>query len=100
MHSLNLISDAVIKARHKIPDQGPLEYFVHHNTIHHYENLDFFKAVTLASKDFDANAFMPEEYYWEQYQNQRITKENIIYEIELFKSKYNIKLLAISFIDY
>lgn len=92
MPSDNTIENAVSSAKHKIPEQGPLEYFVHHNTIHHYENLDFFKAVAIASKDYDANAFMPEEYYWEKYENQKISKDNIIYEINLFKSKYDIKL--------
>ncbi len=92
MPNYSNIKSALLNTKNKIPEQGPLENFVHHNTLHHYENLDFFEAVTLASKDYDANAFMPEEYYWEQYENQKINKNNIIYEIELFKSKYNISL--------
>lgn len=92
MHNIENIIKSINKIKHKIPEQGPLEYFVHHNTIHHYENHDFFHAVTIASQDFQSNAFMPDEYYQEQYDKQKISKENINYEIDLFKSKYNIKL--------
>jgi len=61
----------------KIPQQGPLEFFVHHNTLHHYEFMNFFDAVKVAAIEYNANAFMPEAFYAHKHRLGLI-KDNIL----------------------
>lgn len=65
----------------KIPQQGPLEFFVHHNTLHHYENMNFFDAVKKAASEYGANAFMPEEFYIQKFQRGLIKDDMLRQEI-------------------
>ncbi|WP_367605782.1 putative inorganic carbon transporter subunit DabA [Legionella sp. W05-934-2] len=92
MMSSDLISDVINKVFHAIPEQGPLEFFVHHNTLHHYEHLNFFDAVKKASQDFKSRAFMPEIYYWQQYHQHRIEKKDIDAAINEFLHRRELKV--------
>ena len=73
------IVKVIDKVKEKIPTQGPLEYFIHHNTIHHYEHMPFFEAVKKAAIEYSCQAFMPEEYYRNKYKN-RVIKRQFLYE--------------------
>lgn len=86
------LESVINKVKLSIPEQGPLEFFVHHNTLHHLEKIDFFSATKKASEIYNTNAFMSEEYYWDKYQNQCIEKKNILAEIDAFSEQNNIKL--------
>jgi len=90
--NVNSLSKVICIIKSKIPSQGPLGHFVHHNTLSHYENINFFEAVKIASKEYDANAFMNEEYYWNKYQNRKISEDSLINSIKDFKAKHNIQI--------
>lgn len=76
----------------KIPQQGPLEFFVHHNTLHHYEYMNFFEAVKRAAIEYSANAFMSEAFYLYKYKQGLIKDKLLHQEIEEFIDKNKIKL--------
>ena len=73
-NDFNEIRRIIKHVRKKISEQGPLEYFVHHNPLHHYEELPAYEAFKKASFDYDAAAFMPEPYYLEQIKFDRLDK--------------------------
>lgn len=62
---------------HYLPSQGPLKTFVHHNTLHHFENQEFFEAIDSAAKVFDANTALPETTYQDLYYAGRIDISDI-----------------------
>lgn len=78
-----LYEEIIKQVEKKLPEQGPLEYFVHHNTIQSYENMNFFDAVKKAAIDFNANAFMSEKFYIHKYGIKKIRHS------ELLKSVHN-----------
>ncbi|MCB9764487.1 MAG: DUF2309 domain-containing protein [Alphaproteobacteria bacterium] len=55
-----LLEHAVAHAAHLLPGQRPIEAFVHHNTLHPFEDMAFEDAVVLAADLYGARAFMPE----------------------------------------
>jgi hypothetical protein len=46
-------------AGHLVPEQNPLEQFVHHNTLHAYEHLPFEEALRAASAELGTAAALP-----------------------------------------
>jgi len=89
---MNSLQQTIDKIKTKISEQGPLEYFVHHNTIHHYEDLNFFDAVKKAAVDFNANPFMPEEFYIHKYNLRTIKRTELIRAIKGFIDKNQLDL--------
>ncbi|KTD46484.1 hypothetical protein Lqua_2587 [Legionella quateirensis] len=87
-----LLIESINQAMEHIPEQGPLEYFVHHNTIHHYQHLEFCDAVKKAALDYQCNAFMPEEFYWQEYANRGINKSDLFYEIDSYIKKHHLQI--------
>jgi hypothetical protein len=60
---LQRLHGIVEQAAHLLPRQGPIGVFVHHNTLHAYQNLPFEQAVLDASERFDAEPYMSEAAY-------------------------------------
>ncbi len=60
-------------AAHLLPTQGPIEVFVHHNTLHAFEEQSFHEAVKAAHRRFGANPYFPEARYREFLASGRIT---------------------------
>jgi uncharacterized protein YbcC (UPF0753/DUF2309 family) len=58
---------------HYLPSQGPIKTFVHHNTLHHFEDLEFFDAVDAAADVYGANTALPETTYQGLVTQGRIT---------------------------
>ncbi len=46
------ISDVIAELKHLLPSQTPLKDFIHHNSLHAFQELDFFKAIFTASELF------------------------------------------------
>ena len=72
-----LLAALVEGASHLLPGQRPIESFVHHNTLHCYEELPFEQAVVTAAQRFGAQAFMPEAKFREAWQSSRILDRDI-----------------------
>jgi uncharacterized protein YbcC (UPF0753/DUF2309 family) len=59
-------------AAHLLPSQGPITVFVHHNTLHAYEDLPFDEGVKAGGRQFGCHAFLTEEQYRQEFERGRI----------------------------
>ena len=66
------ILEAVEQAAHYLPAQGPIGVFIHHNTLHAFEEEPFEEAVIHASRLFGTEPFLPESRYREELARGRI----------------------------
>jgi uncharacterized protein YbcC (UPF0753/DUF2309 family) len=71
------LRQAVAHVAHLLPKQGPIGVFVHHNTLHAFENLPFEQAVLRASDLFGAEPYMAEAAYRAELARGRIHLEDI-----------------------
>ena len=60
-----------------LPEQAPLQFFVHHNTLHAFENLPFKDALKSASLKFFAEPFLSEENFQKALDSDRITAQDL-----------------------
>ncbi len=60
---LERIEHLVEHAAHWLPAQGPITVFVHHNTLHAFEDLPFADAVQRGMQVYGCHPFLPEERY-------------------------------------
>lgn len=78
-----IIQDAILFSKKYLLHQGPLDYFVHHNTLHSFEEYSFFDALTNASSLYGAKTNKSLRWYQSKLSEKRITKtdlETSIYE--------------------
>ncbi len=61
--------------KHYLPAQAPLKDFVHHNTLHSFQKLPFFKALQKASNSFGYKTTLSLKEYHSLYNNGTISKE-------------------------
>jgi len=66
------IGDLIAAAAHLLPAQGPIDVFVHHNTLHAFEDRPFEEAVVRAAAIFGTEPFLPESRYREELARDRI----------------------------
>src|SRR3954452_22850882 len=64
-------------AAHLLPMQGPIGVFIHHNTLHAFQNLPFEQAVIEASHLFGAEPYMSEAAYRAELARGRIQTDDI-----------------------
>ncbi|HEY3835439.1 MAG TPA: DUF2309 domain-containing protein [Bryobacteraceae bacterium] len=74
---LDHLHRAVDRAAHLLPRQGPIGVFVHHNTLHAFEDLPFEQAVLEAGNLFGAEPYMAESAYRAELARGRIRIEDI-----------------------
>lgn len=86
------IEHAIEHTRHLLPDQGPLPFFVHHNTIHHFESYDFFEGVKQAGRTYGAKSFMSEEEFLLAFQQGRITASVLYKEIKEYIRNHHLNI--------
>ncbi|MFN8354733.1 MAG: DUF2309 domain-containing protein [Spirosomataceae bacterium] len=61
--------------KHFLPAQAPLKDFIHHNTLHAFQNLKFHEALRNASEKFGYKAYLSLEEYRSLYHQKRIKHE-------------------------
>jgi uncharacterized protein len=59
-------------AAHLLPSQGPVTVFVHHNTLHMFEDFPFDTAVKAGVRRYGCNPYLPEPRYREKLAEGRI----------------------------
>ncbi len=64
-------------AAHLLPAQGPITVFVHHNTLHAFEQLPFDEALKSASAAYDCHPFLPEAFYQSEVARGRIGRDDL-----------------------
>jgi len=69
---LETLSRFVEHAAHLLPRQGPIGVFVHHNTLHAFQDLPFEEGVIEASQQFGAEPYMSEAAYRNELARGRI----------------------------
>jgi uncharacterized protein YbcC (UPF0753/DUF2309 family) len=65
-------------AAHLLPSQGPLSVFVHHNTLHAFEHLNFTDAVEQASHVYGCQPYLNEARYRHELARGRIRVDDLI----------------------
>ena len=71
------IRQAIDHAAHLLPAQGPITVFVHHNTLHGFEDLPFEEAVRKAADVFGCHAYLSEERYRQELDRGRIQQQDL-----------------------
>ena len=63
---LNCLEKAIAHASHVLPAQGPITVFIHHNTLHAFEDLPFHEAVKQGAQLFGCQPYLSEDRYRER----------------------------------
>ena len=69
---LNRLSEVIDHTSHLLPAQGPITVFIHHNTLHAFEDLPFDEAVKKGARVFGCNPYLSEDRYREELRRGRI----------------------------
>lgn len=75
--SANELRHLIDHAAHLLPTQGPIEVFVHHNTLHALEHLPFHQAVRTAWEIHGAQPYLSEVRFRELLRSGRISRTDI-----------------------
>ncbi|MCA9231946.1 MAG: DUF2309 family protein, partial [Planctomycetales bacterium] len=75
--ALAQLSQAIEAAAHLLPSQGPIEVFVHHNTLHVFEEEPFHDAVVSGLHCYGANPYLPEQHYRQLLASGRIQEADL-----------------------
>lgn len=65
----------LLKLKHYLPSQAPLKDFVHHNTLHSFQDLPFAQGIRAASKIFGYKVSLSLQEYRDLYCNAKIRKD-------------------------
>lgn len=70
--ALDRLREVIEHAAHLLPAQGPITVFIHHNTLHAFEDLPFHDAVKKAAHVFGAHPYLSEDRYRKKLNRGRI----------------------------
>ncbi len=68
-HELTTIIE---RAAHLLPAQGPITVFIHHNTLHAFEDLPFHEALKKGAQIFGCQSYLSEDRYRDELRRGRI----------------------------
>lgn len=74
---LQRLERAIEHAAHLLPAQGPITVFIHHNTLHGFEDLPFTEAVKKGAKVFGCQPYLSENRYREELKQGRIRSADL-----------------------
>ena len=77
MSSAERLRHAIEHAAHLLPAQGPITAFVHHNTLHAFESLNFDDAVVRGAVTFGCHPYLPEREYRRRLAEGQFLQEDI-----------------------
>jgi hypothetical protein len=66
------LTEVIDRAAHLLPAQGPITVFVHHNTLHSFEDLPFDEAVQKAARVFGCHPYLTKDRYRRELARGRI----------------------------
>ena len=75
---LEWLDRAIRHSAHLLPAQGPITAFVHHNTLHAFENMPFDSAVMNGARVFGCEPYLSEEKYRELFSDDRIQADDLV----------------------
>ncbi len=85
-HKINL-HEVIHELKHFLPAQAPLMDFVHHNTLHAFQNLTFHEALETAHVKLGYQVYFPLETFHDLHDSGRISNEMIDRILEEKKGK-------------
>ncbi len=71
------LTEVLHDLKHYLPAQAPLKDFIHHNTLHAFQDMKFFDAIRNASVKFGYNISLSLNEYRAAYESGRITEKNL-----------------------
>ena len=75
---LEHVQQAIEHAAHYLPAQGPINVFIHHNTLHAFEDLPFNAGVQAGAKLFGCQPYLSEDRYREMVASGRIRVSDLV----------------------
>lgn len=84
------VADVLREVRKLLPSQGPLEFFVHHNTFHELENLSFKDALYKVELDYEGATLKSIPEYRKSKDAGQISERSLKLNIENCLKKYGI----------
>jgi uncharacterized protein YbcC (UPF0753/DUF2309 family) len=75
--------------KHYLPTQGPLKDFIHHNTLHAFQDMKFYDAISKASAIFGYQTTLSLSEYRDLYEIKRISRKVLTRVIEERKGSDN-----------
>lgn len=72
------------EAAHVLPNQGPIDVFIHHNTLHAYQSLPFHEAVARAEDELGIKGYLSEAQFRAAYDEGRIAPEDLEWALGRF----------------
>jgi uncharacterized protein len=76
------LTKVIEHAAHLLPSQGPITVFVHHNTIHAFEDLPFDEAVEKAQQVYGCEPYLSEDRYRQELADDRIRPDDLAAVLE------------------
>ncbi|OHV41396.1 MULTISPECIES: DUF2309 domain-containing protein [Pseudofrankia] len=73
----SLVASILDDVAHLLPEQAPLSFFVHHNTLHAFEDLPFQDGVVHASELLGTQPFQTERAFSEHLRSGRIREDDV-----------------------
>ncbi|HZZ80750.1 MAG TPA: DUF2309 domain-containing protein [Gemmataceae bacterium] len=72
-----VLREAIERAAHLLPAQGPITVFIHHNTLHAFEDLPFDQALEHGTQIFGGEPYLPESSYRDALTAGRIRADDL-----------------------
>jgi uncharacterized protein YbcC (UPF0753/DUF2309 family) len=74
---LQQLEHGIEHAAHLLPSQGPISVFVHHNTLHAFEDLPFDEGVKAGGSLYGCHPYLPEDFYRGEAARGRISPDDL-----------------------